>query len=793
MRTTREGTYSDFLKCQSLNFKGTKGVVGLTQWFERMESVFHISNCAVENQVKFATCTLHGIALTWWNVKTVGYDAAYGMPWKTLMKMMTANYTQCFQDLALMCGRMFSKELNVVETYVGGLPDMIQGNIMSTKPKTMEEAVELANNLMDQKHRTLAERQIENKRKQDDNLKNNQNQQQQNLRKNTGRVYTAGLSEKRKYNGSLLKCSKSFRNANTGNNQRATRANYKGTGCCECGAQGHFKRECLKLKNKNRGNQGGNGNALIKVYVVGNAGTSPYFNVVTELGSFDVIIGMDWLAKYHAVIVCDEKLVRCHVFLEHVTTKETEGKSEEKRLMDLMKRIEELYAKFSKCEFWIPKVRFLGHMIDSQGIHMDPAKIESIKDWASPKTPTKIRKLLGLAGYYRRFIEGFSKVAKLMTKLTQKRSSVCSKDLEALFIRNQVYELLSDYDCEIRYHPGKANIVADALSRKERIKPLQVKAEHQRPSGLLVQPEIAQWKWDNITMDFVIKLPKSSQGYDTIWVIVNQLTKFAIFLRMRETDPIEKLARMYLKKKALGTSLDMSTAYHPETDGQSESYHASIKAAPFETLYGQKCRSPICWAEVEEVQLTGPEIVQETTEKVIQIKQRIQAARARQKSYADLKRKSMEFQVGDRVMLMVSLWKGVVRFGKRGKLNPRYVGPFKVLDKVGAIAYKLELPQELSRFHSTFHVSNLKKCYSDEPLAIPLDGFHIDDKLHFMEEPVEIMNREIKRLKQSRILIVKVRWNSRRGPEFTWECEDQFQKKYLHLFSKPVPSSSVAT
>ncbi|GJY59312.1 putative reverse transcriptase domain-containing protein [Tanacetum coccineum] len=186
------------------------------------------------------------------------------------------------------------------------------------------------------------------------------------------------------------------------------------------------------------------------------------------------------------------------------------------------------------------------------------------------------------------------------------------------------------------------------------------------------------------------------------------------------------------------------------------SYHASIKAAPFKALYGRKCRSPICWAEVGQVQLTGPEMVQETSEKVIQIKQRMQVARDRQKSYADLKRKPMEFQVGDRVMLKVSPWKGVVRFGKREKLNPRYVGPFKVLEKVGSVTYKLEIPQELSRVHNTFHVSNLKKCYSDEPLAVPLEGLHVDDKLYFVEEPIEIMDREVKRLKQSRIPIVKV-------------------------------------
>nr|GEW63399.1 putative reverse transcriptase domain-containing protein [Tanacetum cinerariifolium] len=389
----------------------------------------------------------------------------------------------------------------------------------------------------------------------------------------------------------------------------------------------------------------------------------------------------------------------------------------------------------------------------------------------------------------------------------------------------------------------------------------KVKAEHERPSGLLVQPEIPVWKWDNITMDFITKLPKSPQewkwekitmdfitkhpkttngydtiwdnitmdfitklpkspqGYDTIWVIVDRLTKSAIFTPMRETNPLDKLAKLYLKEvvarheipvliicnhdprfasrfwrtlqKALGTSLDMSMVYHPETDGQSErtiqtledmlracvinfgkgwvnhfslvefsynnSYHASIKAAPFKALYGRKCRSPVCWNEVGEFHLTGPEIVQETTEKIIQIKQRTQAARDHQKSYADLKRKPMEFQVGDKVMLKVLPWKWVVCFGKRGKLNPKYVGPLKVIERVGSVAYKRKLPEEQSRF---------------------------------MEEPVKIIDREVKWLRNSRVLIVKVQWNSRRGPEFTWEREDQFMKKYPHLFTKTAPSSS---
>ncbi|GJT04833.1 putative reverse transcriptase domain-containing protein [Tanacetum coccineum] len=483
-------------------------------------------------------------------------------------------------------------------------------------------------------------------------------------------------------------------------------------------------------------------------------------------------------------------------------------------------------------------------------------------------------------------------------------------------------ELLIDYDCDIRYHPGKANIVADALSHKERIEPLRVralvmtigldlpkrileaqiealkpenlenedvggmirkdipkeklepradgtlclngrswlpcygdlrsvimheshkskysihpgsekiyqdmkklywwpnmkvdiasyvskcltyakvKAEHQRPSGLLVQPAIPEWKWDKITMDFITKLPKSSQGFDTIWVIVDRLTKSAHFLPIRENNPMDKLARLYLNRivarhgipvsiicdrdgrftsnfwrsfqKALGTDLSMSTAYHSETDGQSErtiqtledmlracvmdfrkdwvkhlplaefsynnSYHASIKVAPYEALYGLKYRSPVYWAEVGEAQLTGPEMIQETTENIVLIKQRIQAAQDRQKSYANLKRKPMKFEVGDKVMLKVSPWKGVVRFGKRGKLNPRYVGPFKVLAKVGKVAYRLELPQELSRVHQTFHVSNLKKCYADEPLAMPLEGVHVDDKLHLWKIPLKSWN-----------------------------------------------------
>ncbi|KAD4178689.1 hypothetical protein E3N88_27280 [Mikania micrantha] len=518
-------------------------------------------------------------------------------------------------------------------------------------------------------------------------------------------------------------------------------------------------------------------------------------------------------------------------------------------------------------------------------------------------------------------------------------------------------ELLNDYDCEIRYHPGKANVVADALSRKghtnsirlqsiraqndiqDRILEAQnvsvlggnmydemscgaeqhletksngllcfldriwvpnrdslrtfimdeahksrysihpgadkmykdlryhywwpgmkkdialfvakcltcskVKAEHQRPSGLLEQPEIPMWKWENIAMDFITKLPRTSKGHDSIWVIIDRLTKSAHFLPIREDDRVEKLARIYINEivsrhgvplsiisdrdgrfisrfwqslqSNLGTRLDLSTAYHPQTDGQSErtiqtledmlrscvidfggnwdthlplvefsynnSYHSSIDMAPFEALYGRKCRSPVCWSEIGEVQISGPELIQETTDKIMQIRKNLLAARSRQKSYADKRRKPLEFNIGDLVLLKVSPWKGVVRFGKKGKLAPRYVGPFKILERIGKVAYKLELPQELGNIHPTFHVSNLKKCLANENLHIPLDDVYIDESMHFVEKPVEIIDRGEKKLKRSRIPIVKVRWESKHGPEFTWEREDQMKQKYPQLFA----------
>ncbi|GJX03686.1 putative reverse transcriptase domain-containing protein [Tanacetum coccineum] len=262
----------------------------------------------------------------------------------------------------------------------------------------------------------------------------------------------------------------------------------------------------------------------------------------------------------------------------------------------------------------------------------------------------------------------------------------------------------------------------------------RVKAECQKPSGLLVQPEIPMWKWERITMDFITKLPKTSNGHDTIWVIVDRLTKSAHFIPTQETDRDSHFTSRFWQslQSALGTQLDMSTTYHPDTDDKildkdgkghlplvrilhTITVLASLStAAPFEALYGQKCRSPVCWAKVGDVQLTGPEIIHETTKKIMQIRQHLQAARDRQ--------------------------------GR--KLNPQFIGPFKILEWIGLVAYKLELPEELRNVHNTFHISNLKKCLSDKSLVIPMKELRLDDKLNFVEELVEIMDREVKQLKK---------------------------------------------
>nr|GEU40796.1 putative reverse transcriptase domain-containing protein [Tanacetum cinerariifolium] len=337
---------------------------------------------------------------------------------------------------------------------------------------------------------------------------------------------------------------------------------------------------------------------------------------------------------------------------------------------------------------------------------------------------------------------------------------------------------------DLYWWPGMKRDIAKYVSKC--LTCSKIKAEHQKPSGLLQQPKILEWKWKKITMDLVTKLSKSSSGHDAIWVIVDRLTKSAHFLPIREDYKTEKLARIYINeivarhgvpvssiRITLMASSSEGVGYKTEHEhsllprDRWSDYHKSIKCATFEALYGRKCRSLVIWTEIGESQLIGPEIVQETTEKIFQIKERLKTARSRQKGYADKRRKPLEFKVGDRVLLKVSPWKGVVRFEKKGKLAPRYVGPFEIVERVGQVAYRLKLPKELSCIHDTFHVSNLKKCLAKSDAQIPLEEIKVDENLRFVEEPIEIVERDMKKLKRRRIPLVKVRWNSRQGTEYT--------------------------
>nr|GEU88375.1 hypothetical protein [Tanacetum cinerariifolium] len=844
----------------------------------------------------------------------------------TVIENDLTTYTQRFQELILLCTRMVPDEEDRVERFIGGLPDNIQGNVIATNPARLQDAIRIANQLMDKKLQGYAARSAEKKRRMESNPRDNRGQQlpfkrQKTIRQLVARAYTAGNNERKGYVGSFPYCNKcrlhpewlcTIRCGNckkirhqtrdcrvtvTPNTQGAAVGNHQGNVCYKYGRPGHFRKDFPKMRSRNRGNQTRNKtgnktgdtsyaielvdrrvsetNIVLRGCTLGLLGH--LFNIdlmPVELGSFDVIIGMDWLAKYHVLIVCDEKTQKyiqkgCHVYLAQVTSKKAEDKSEEKRLEDvpIIREFSKVFpedlpglpharqvkfqidlvpgaapiARASVQEEDIPKTAFrtrYGHyefQVMSFGLTNAPAK--SMKfDWGE-KADTAYQLLkqklcsvpiLALHEGSENFVVYYDASHKgLDTVLMQKEKVIAYTscqlkvheknytthglelgavvftlkmwrhylygtkcivftdhkslqhilDLNELNMRQRRWlELLSDYDYKIRYHPGKANVVADALSRKERSKPLRVRAlvttiglnlpkqilnaqskarkeenvinedlqgminklepradetlclnnrswipcfdiatyvskcltcakvkiEYQKLSGLLVQPEIPQWKWENIKMDFVTKLPKRVARQDTIWKSLN---------------------------KAIGTRLDMSTAYHPETDGHSErtiqtiedmlracvldfgkgwdkhlplvefsynnSYHTSIKAALFEALYGRKFRSPVCWAEVGDRQLTDPEIITRQPRKYFK----------------------------SRAISKLS-----------GKLNPRYIGPFKISARVGTIAYRLEIPEQLSRVHSTFHVSKLKKCVADEPLAIPLDEIQVDDKLNFIKK-----------------------------------------------------------
>nr|GEV31263.1 hypothetical protein [Tanacetum cinerariifolium] len=534
-------------------------------------------------------------------------------------------------------------------------------------------------------------------------------------------------------------------------------------------------------------------------------------------------------------------------------------------ILELLKS-EILYAKFSKCDFWLDSIQFLGHVIDRDGVHVDPAKIKAIKNWAVTTTPTEkyewekeeeeafqtlkhklySTSILALPEGTEDFVVYCDASLKGYGAVLMQREKVIAYALRQLKVHEENY---ATHDLELgavvfalmlrrHYLYGtKSNVVADTLSRKKRIKPLhvrtlmmtvhndlpkqileaqketlkkknvkaknlgrlikqifefrldgtrcfgnhgskkmyqdlkllywwpnmkadiatyvskcltctKVKAEHQRPSRLLQQPEIFVWKWERITMDFI---------------------EIAIYVEIQE-----------IALEGVGDEFGYEYRL-PPLNGWSKQKDYTNAGRYVVCL--QKCRSLVCWSEVGDSELTGPKLIRETTKKIVQIKNRLLIARSCHKIYANRRNKPLEFEDGDMILLKVSPWKGIVRFGKREKLSPRYVGPFKILARVGPLAYTLELPEELKGIHSTFHVLNLKKCLAEGDIVVLMDEIQLDYKLHMIEEPVEIVDREVKRLKQSQIHIVKVRWNSQRGPEFTWGREDQIKKKYPHLFT----------
>ncbi|XP_070005896.1 uncharacterized protein [Nicotiana sylvestris] len=451
----------------------------------------------------------------------------------------------------------------------------------------------------------------------------------------------------------------------------------------------------------------------------------------------------------------------------------------------------------------------------------------------------------------------FSRIAAPLTKLTQKNAkfqwteeSERSKSLAALLDGTT-----QNYDCSILYHPGKANVVADALSRKsmgslahiaptkrllakdiqrledtgirfsvgnsealltcsqaksslvERIKVIQyederlceyrdealagkskdmivesdgilqmgdrlyvadVKAEHQRPAGLLQQIEIPEWKWKRITMDFVPRLTRTFRGYDSYPSSM-----------IDDHSSLHAFGNIF-KKHWFGGSWD---TYLPLSEfAYNNSFQSIIQIAPYEALYGRKCHSPIGWFESGETNLLGPDLVQKAMDKVQLIRQRLLTAQSRQKSYADKRRRDLVFTIGDKVFLRVSFMKGVMLFGKRGNLSPRFIGLYEILDGVGVVAYRLALPPGLSFIHPVFHISMLRKYISDLSQIIEAPTIPLDEKLSYKEEPMTIIDRQVRKLQSKQIMFVKVLWRNHTIEEATWEVEKDMQAKYPHLF-----------
>ncbi|GJU71980.1 putative reverse transcriptase domain-containing protein [Tanacetum coccineum] len=797
------------------NGRGNGTSCRVDKCYEKMEQCSLIAISPEKIQVKYATFTLLNSALTWWNPhkRTIGTEAAFAMSWRELMKLMTevycprneiqkmeselwnltvknndlAAYTQRFQKLTMMCTTMVLEEEDRVKKFIRGLPDNIQRNVIVVEPTRLQDAIRIANNLMDQKLKGYAVKNAKNKRRLEGGGEANPNS---NVIKGTfllnnhyaSMIFDSGAD-------------RSFVSTTFSTLLDITPDTLDVSYAVEL-ANGRISET----------------NTILRGYTLGLLGHPFNINLMlVELGSFDVIIGMDWLANHHAVIVCDEKIMRIPFGDEVLIVQcDRDGKGEKSKLsiISYEKRLEDVPTVRDFSEVFpedlpgLPPTRQVKFQIDlvpcAAPVARAPYRIDDLFDQLQgsrvyskidlrsgyhqlrvreediPKTAFRTR-----YGHYEFQVMPFGLTnapavfMDLMNRLswsclrrrnyTPSFRSVnfgcrrsCISTVEAEIGSAPILALPEGSENFVVYCDASRKGLGAVLMQREkmvgaverlRLQDSLSSRKSERGGGiseLFVEARKEENYGTEDLCELIMHEPHKSKysvhpGSDKMYQDLKNLywwPNMKAEIATYETDLMEKLTRQYLKEVVSRHGVPVSIISDRDSWDRhlplvefsyNNSYHTSIKAAPFEALYGRKCRSPICWAEVGDAQLTGPEIVHETTEKIIQIKKRIQAARDRQKSYADRRRKPLEFEVGDKVMLKVSPWKGVIRFGKRGKLNPRYIGPFKILDK---------------------------KCFVDEPLAIPLDEIQIDDKLNFIEEPVEIMDQEVKRLKKSRILIV---------------------------------------